>query len=47
METIGLFSGVSLVEGIIYAFIGSNMLLTGTFLIQRGVQKFTSPAMRD
>ena len=39
MPAFGLFESVSVVEGIIYGFIASNMLLSGTFLLQRGVER--------
>ncbi len=42
MEILGLFSNASLVEWLIFGFIGANMTLSGVFLVQRGVKRLAS-----
>lgn len=39
MPAIDLTQGASLVDYILYAFMAMNTLLSGSFLIHRGVQK--------
>ncbi len=39
MVVLEFFGSLSLVEILIFGFIGANMTLTGTFLIQRGVKR--------
>lgn len=39
MEILGLFSNASLVEWLIFGFIGLNVTLSGAFLVQRGVKR--------
>lgn len=37
--TLALTEGISLVEGIIFLFIALNLLLSGSYLLQRGMKK--------
>ena len=39
MVVLEFFGSLSLVEILIFGFIGANMALTGTFMIQRGVRR--------
>jgi len=40
MEILGVLDGLSLVEWLIFGFIGMNMSLSGAYLLQRGVKRF-------
>lgn len=44
MTAMTLIESLSLVEMLIYGFIGVNMLLSGSFLVHRSVQKLGARA---
>lgn len=41
MEVVGVFGGLSLVELILFSFIGANMAICGAFLLQCGAKRMT------
>jgi len=41
MEVLGNFGGLSLVELILFSFIGANMAVCGAFLLQCGAKRMT------
>ena len=42
MSPLSLVEGLSLVELLIMGFIAANMLLSGAYLVQRGVEKYAA-----
>jgi hypothetical protein len=42
MVALNIFEGLTLVEMMLFGFIGANMALVGTFLVQHGVKKATA-----
>jgi hypothetical protein len=42
MVVLEFFGSLTLVEMMLFGFIGSNMALVGTFLVQHGVKKATA-----
>lgn len=41
MVVIGALEGLGLMEILIFGFIGANVALTGSFLVQRGLKRMT------
>jgi len=47
MGIIGLENGFSVVEMMIFGFIGVNLLLSGSVIFGIGVKKMTAPAVKS